>query len=127
MYRYLELDQTHADLQRVIYLTHCILVQMSDLVGQPLLIDRADLLKQNNRIPIESMSFRIDLHMRRQLSLLDLCRDCGDNDSWAEAVTDVILNDQYGTNSSLFRADNWRQVSEIHVASFYNQWLHPAY
>ncbi len=46
----LKVNQPQADLQRFVHLLHQLVVQMGDLVRQPLLVDGADLLQQNHRI-----------------------------------------------------------------------------
>jgi hypothetical protein len=40
----LKLDESQRDHQRLIHSCHQLIVKMSDLIGQPLLINRADLL-----------------------------------------------------------------------------------
>jgi len=98
----LKINQPYANLQSFIHLTHRLVVQMRNLVGKPLLIDRPDLLEQNNRVAVEPVRFRIDFHMGRQLRFLNLRSDCRNDYGWAEPVSDVILNDEHRPNSTLF-------------------------
>jgi len=97
-----------------------------DLVGKPLLVDGADLLQQNDRVPIESVRFGIDFHMGRQLRFLDLRGDRRNDDSWAESVPDIILNNENRPYAALFGPYDRRKVRKEYIATFDNQALHPA-
>ncbi len=104
----LEVDQTNADLQRVVDMSHHLVVEMRDLVCQTLLVDRADLLEQDDRIAIEAMSLGIDLNMGRKLRLLDLGRDGRYDDRRAEAVADIVLKDKHRAHAALLGAYDGR-------------------
>lgn len=98
----LEIDKTDANLQRFVYFAHRFVVEMRDFVGKPLFIYRPDLLKKQHGIPVEPVGRRIDLDMRRQLRLLNLGRNGRHDDRRAEAVANIILNDQNRTHAALF-------------------------
>ncbi len=73
------------------------------------------------------MRFGIDLDMRRKLRFLDLRRNGRDDHRWTEPVANVILYDQDGSYTALFRTYNRRQIRKKHIPSFDDQGLHPAY
>lgn len=99
----LKIDKTDADLERFVYLAHRFVVEVRNFVGKSLFIDRTNLLKQKHGIPVESMGGRVDLDMRRQLRFLNLRRDGRYDDSRAEAIADIILNNEHGTYTALLR------------------------
>lgn len=90
---------------------------MSNFVSQSLLVYRTDLLQQNDRIPIEAVQLRINLHMCRQLRFLNLRGNGGDDDGWAEAVTDIVLDNQDRPDSTLLGADDRGQVRKVNIAT----------
>ncbi|MNT75069.1 hypothetical protein D3C72_2139340 [compost metagenome] len=73
------------------------------------------------------MSSRINFHMRRQFGLLNLGGNRRHNDRRAESVANIVLYDQYGPYSALFRTYYRRKVGKKNVAAFNDQYLHPAY
>lgn len=102
----LKLNQTYAYLQSFIDLAHGFLIQVRDFVRQALLIDGPNLLQQDDRIPVKTVRFRVNLHMRRQLGFLNLRRNRRYDHRRTEAIADIILNDQYGPNAALLRTDD---------------------
>ena len=100
---------------------------MRNFVRQTLLVDRTDLLQQHDGVAVEAMRRRIHLYMRRQLCFLNLSGDGSYDDGRAEAVTDVILYYENGTDSSLFRSYDWGQIGKKNISAFDDQALHPAH
>lgn len=90
---FLKINKTQADLDRLVDEIHHVVVQMRDFIRQALLIDRSDLLKQNHRIAVETIFFRIDFHVGGKLRLLNLRGYRRDHDRRAETVAYVILDD----------------------------------
>lgn len=99
-----KIDQPNADLERFVDFAHHFVVEMRNFVGQPLFVDRSDLLEKQHGIPVEAMGSRVDFHMRRQFRLLDLGRNGRYDHRRAEAVADIVLNDQDWSHSALFGA-----------------------
>lgn len=102
----LKIDHAQADHQGLINTTHHLVVQMSDFIRQSLFINSTNLFQQNNRITVKSISFGIDFHMSRQLSLLDLGCNRGDDHGGAKPIANVILNYQNRPNPTLFGSDH---------------------
>lgn len=90
---------------------------MSDLIGQSLFIDGADLLQQDDRITIETVRFRVNLNMRWQLGLLNLSGDRSDDDRWAKSVADIVLNHEDRPDPALFGSYDRRKIRKKNIAS----------
>ena len=108
-------------------MTHHLIIQMSNLVCQPLLINRPNLLQQNNRVTVESICFGINLNVGGELCFLNLGCDGSHDNSRAEAVADIVLENEHRTHSTLLGTDDRREISEENITSFDDQTLHPAY
>ncbi len=96
-----KIDQAQADLQGFVYPLHRLFAKSCNPVRQALLIDRSNLFKQDDGIPIESMRFRIDFYVGRQFRFLNLGGNRRDDDRRAEAIADIVLNNQYRPYSAL--------------------------
>lgn len=80
---------------------------MRNFVCQSLLVDRPDLLQQNNGIPVKPVRFRLDLNMRGKLCLLDLRCNSRNDYRWAESIADIVLDHEHGTDTALLGPDDW--------------------
>lgn len=101
----LKINQTKTDLKRIAHFAHGFFIQMGDFVGEPLFVDRPNLLQKNDRIAIKAMRCRVDLHMRGQLCLLNLGGDGCHDHGRTEPVADIILNDQHWSDATLLGTD----------------------
>lgn len=102
----LKINQSQTDLKRIAYFAHGFLIQMGDLVSQPLLVNRPNLFQQDDRVAVKTMRRRINFHMRRQFCLLDLGSNRRYDYSRTKPVANIILDDQYRPYSSLLGTDN---------------------
>jgi len=104
----------------IISSSRCVILSVSRL-----LVDGADLFQQDDRVPVKTVGFRIDLHMGRQFGFLDLGGDRGDDDGGAKPVPDIVLNDENRAHPTLFRSYNRRKIGKIHIATLNDQALTP--
>ena len=113
--------QTEADRNGVIDLLHKYVVNMSHLFAQTRLIDGADLLEQNDGILDEPEALCVNVDMRRQFGFAETARDGGSDHGGTVFISDIILDDQDGTESALLAADDGTQVCVINISAFDNQ------
>ena len=110
-----------ADGDGVIDLLHKYVVNMSHLFAQTRLIDGADLLEQNDGILDEPEALCVNVDMRRQFGFAETARDGGSDHGGTVFISDIILDDQDGTESALLAADDGTQVCVINISAFDNQ------
>ena len=113
--------QAKADGDGVIDLLHKYVVNMSHLFAQTRLIDGADLLEQNDGILDEPEALCVNVDMRRQFGFAETARDGGSDHGGTVFISDIILDDQDGTESALLAADDGTQVCVINISAFDNQ------
>ena len=106
--------------QRSVNSFHSIGSQMSHLFTKSGFVKRTYLLKQNHRIFRKTEAICGDVDMCRKMCLIGLAGYSGGNHGRAVTVTDVVLNDYYGTDTSLLRADNGTQVRVKNIPTFYS-------
>ena len=111
-------DQSEADFQRMIDLLQYLGRDFSHAFFEPLLVNRADLLKQNHTVFRQPAALCTEGDMRGELCLIAPAGDCGCDDRRAVAVSDVILNNQHRTDAALLRADNGAEIGVIDFAAF---------
>lgn len=110
-------NQADADSEGVIDASNMPVIQSADVVGQPSLINRADLLQQNQGRTFQAADglhivmggeFRFYAHFAG-----NRCND----DGGAVFVAYVVLDNDDGAVALLFRADPTAQISIIQVAA----------
>lgn len=109
--------QTEADFQRLIDPVHRLFIQTAHVLLEPSFIDGSDLLEKNDRIPRQAAAGGVQLDMGGQTGLVLLTGDGGGDHGGTETVPYVVLYDQYGTNTALFRADHWAQIRVVNISS----------
>ena len=114
--------ESEADGDGVIDLLHKNVVNMSHLFAQTRLIDGADLLEQNDGILDEPEALCVNVDMRRQFGFAETARDGGSDHGGTVFISDIILDDQDGTESALLAADDGTQVCVINISAFDNQY-----
>ena len=93
--------QPHRDPQRLIDAAHIVGRDDTGALPQTVLIQRADLLGQNDAVLGQPAAVRPHTDVRRQTVLvLAACDGCR-NDRGAVPVADLILNDKYRTYTPL--------------------------
>ncbi len=95
-----------------------VVIQDTNELQQIILIDRADLFKQNHRRFLQAKALA-DKDMRRQIFLLNRGSQCSDNGCGAVLVKAVILKYQDGPSAALDRACVFAKVVEIDFKAFY--------
>lgn len=111
------LFEPKADDQAAIYSAHHGIIQMTNLFFQPLFIDGADLLQQDDRIFGQGIFSRGKGDMGWQLCLIHLGGDGGTDDGRAVFVAYVILHDENGADAPLFAAHHRAQVCKINIST----------
>ena len=106
-----------ADEQAVVYSMHHGIIQMTDLFFQPLFIDGADLLQQDDRIFGQGIFCSGKGDMGRQLCLVHLGSDSGTDHGGAVFVAYVILHNENRADAPLFAAHHRAQVCKINIST----------
>ena len=113
------LQQPEADRECIIHLMHCSVVKRTHSVLEPLFINGADLLQQDNAVFLQAAGSSIQRDMGRQLCFIQPACDSSCDHGGAVTVADIILYNKYGTDTALFRADNRAQIRIINFASLH--------
>ena len=113
--------QSEADGNGVIDLLHKYVVNMSHFFSETGLVNGTYLFQKNYRILDESEALGINVNMRGQFCFSQTAGNGGGNDGWTVFVSDIILNDENGTESALFASDDRTQIRIINISSFYGQ------
>ena len=101
---YIESTESEADAYGVVDTLHDAVVEMPHLFLETLLVDSPDLLKQDNRILGKAEAVGNHVDMCREPGLADLTGYSRGYDGRAVFVSDIVLNDQHGTQPALLRA-----------------------
>ena len=109
--------QPKADEQAAVYSMHHGIIQMTNLFLQPLFIDGADLLQQDDRILRQGVLGGGKGDMGRQLCLVHLGSDSGADDGGAVFVAYVILHDENRADAALLTAYHRAQVCKINIST----------
>ena len=112
--------KTEADTDGIVDPLHDGVVKMSHLFLQTALVDRPDLLEQNDGILCKAEAVGEYINMRRQTVFCNLACDGGGDDGRAVFVAHIVLNDEYGTQSSLLRTDDGTEIGIINISAFYS-------
>ena len=94
------------DEQSAVHLLHGGKGQRADAIFQPALIQRADLLEQNDRILLQSVAAARDFDVRGKFRLRHFARDRRRDDRGGIFIADVVLHDEHGAYAALLAPDN---------------------
>ena len=109
--------QTDAAPKRPVNLFHLGGVQCSNALSEPGLINSAKLLQEDNGTTAQSIRLPIQTNMCRQPRFSHLAGDGGCDHCGAVAVAYIVLQNEYRTDTTLLRPDDWPQVSIVNVTT----------
>ena len=92
-----------ADFQCFVNLKKAFAVHSADIAAQPGAVNGAKLLQQHHRAFAYTLGVA-NWHMGGQ-RLFGAASDGGHDNSWAVAVANIVLQNQYGANAALFASN----------------------
>ena len=90
---------------------------MPHLLAQPPFVDGTDLFEQDDRVARQPHLVRVDVDMRGQMRLAHFTGDRRCDHGRAVFVPDVVLNDKYRSESSLFGADHRAEIGVENISA----------
>ena len=99
-------------------MTHRFFIQRSHFLAQPPLIQRADLLGQNDGILGQAVIGGAERDMRRHFGLVDLRCNGGGNHGRAIPVAHIVLYDQHRADTALLTADHRAEIGIVNISPF---------
>ena len=112
------------DFQCFVYFCKGFRIKMADFVFQPFFIDGAQLFEKNDGISDNIVSRRIDLDVRRQFGFVHLGSNGSTDHRRAVFVPDIVLDDEYRTDSTLLTSHHRTKIRVINISSSYIHILH---
>lgn len=110
-------EKPNADFQRMVKLAHLVFSKRTKLIPQSAFIDGAKLFQQDDRVAVKTWDWSIQVHMSRKFMLTFPAGNRGCDHCGAVAVAYIVLQNEYRTDTTLLRPDDWPQVSIVNVTT----------
>lgn len=108
-------EKPNADFQRMVKLAHLVFSKRTKLIPQSAFIDGAKLFQQDDRVAVKTWDWSIQVHMSRKFMLTFPAGDRGCDHCGTVPVAHIVLQNEYRTDTTLLRPDDWPQVSIVNV------------
>ena len=113
-----------ADGQGLVHPAHGFRVQAAHFFPQPVFVQGAHLLQQNDGIFDEPRALGVYGDVGGQVGLVLLAGDGGGNHRGAELVAHIVLHNEHRPHAALLRAHHGAQVRVVNLSSVYNHGFH---